>query len=79
MHHPYASSFLGIPPIGITIYSYGRLLQSDLKSVSVFNAAGVPVLRIHIRMFLGLLNPDPDPDPSVRGMDTDPSIIKQKQ
>jgi hypothetical protein len=31
--------------------------------------------RIHrIRMFLGL----PDPDPLVRGMDPDPSIIKQK-
>jgi hypothetical protein len=27
-------------------------------------------------MFLGL--PDPDPDPPVRGMDPDPSIIKQK-
>ncbi len=37
------------------------------------------VLRIRIRriqMFLGLL--DPDPDPLVRGMDPDPSIIKQK-
>jgi hypothetical protein len=35
-----------------------------------------PVLRIHIRMFLGLL----DPDPLVRGtdLDSDPSIIKQK-
>jgi hypothetical protein len=27
-------------------------------------------------MFLGLLNPDPDP--LVKGMDPDPSIIKQK-
>ncbi len=27
-------------------------------------------------MFLGL--PDPDPDPLVRGMDPDPSNIKQK-
>jgi hypothetical protein len=39
----------------------------------------VTVLRIRIRihrihMFLGLL----DPDPLVRGMDPDPSIIKQK-
>jgi hypothetical protein len=34
------------------------------------------VLRIRIRMFLGLL--DPDPDPLVRGMDPDPSFIKQK-
>ena len=50
-----------------------------------------PVLRIRIRrirMFLGLLDPDPshmflglldpDPDPLVRGMDPDPSVIKQK-
>ncbi len=42
----------------------------------------VSVLRIQIRirihrihMFLGLL--DPDPDPLVRGMDPDPSIVKQ--
>ncbi len=39
------------------------------------------VLRIRIRMFLGLL--DLDPDPSVRGMDPDPdldpSITKQKK
>jgi hypothetical protein len=33
-------------------------------------------IRIQIHMFLGL--PDPDPDPLVRGMDPDPSIIKQK-
>jgi hypothetical protein len=33
-------------------------------------------IRIHwIQMFKGLL--DPDPDPLVRGMDLDPSIIKQ--
>jgi len=32
------------------------------------------VLRICIRMFLGL----PDPDPLVRGTDPDPFIIKQK-
>jgi hypothetical protein len=39
-----------------------------------------PVLRIRIRMSLGLLQPDPDP--LVRGTDLDPapdpSIIKQK-
>jgi hypothetical protein len=29
-------------------------------------------------MYLGLLDPDPDPDPLVRGIDPDPSIIKQK-
>jgi hypothetical protein len=36
----------------------------------------LPVLRIRIHMFLGLL----DPDPLVRGMDPDPdpSIAKQK-
>jgi hypothetical protein len=35
------------------------------------------VLRIRrVRIISGLL--DPDPDPLVRGMDTDPSIIKQK-
>ncbi len=38
-----------------------------------------PMLRIRIRirihMFLGLM--EPDPDPVVRGMDPDPSIIKQ--
>ena len=31
------------------------------------------VLRIRIRLFLGLL--DPDPDPLVRGLNPDPSII----
>jgi hypothetical protein len=31
-------------------------------------------IRIRIHMFLGFL----DPDPLVRGMDPDPSIIKQK-
>jgi hypothetical protein len=37
-----------------------------------------PVLRIKIRIILGLL--DPDPDPFVRGTDTDPElpVIKQK-
>jgi hypothetical protein len=34
-------------------------------------------LRIRIHMFLGL--PDLDPDPLIRGMDPDPSIIKQKK
>jgi hypothetical protein len=35
-----------------------------------------PVLRIRIRMFLGIL--DSDPDPLFRDMDPDHSIIKQK-
>jgi hypothetical protein len=39
----------------------------------VFSSVAEPI-RIHV--FLGLL--DPDPDPLVRGMDPDPSIIKQK-
>jgi hypothetical protein len=41
------------------------------------NSLFIPVLRIRIHrihMFLGLQ----DPDPLVRGMDPDPSIIKQK-
>jgi hypothetical protein len=50
--------------------------------IQVFDDKNViqqPVLRIRIRirrvrMFLGLL----DPDPLVRGVDPDPSIIKQK-
>ncbi len=57
-----------------------------IKSRSAGNEGGSAtlesVLRIRIRthirrilMFLGLL--DPDPDPLVRGMDQDPSIIKQ--
>ena len=40
----------------------------------VFASPRKAVLRIRIRMFLGLL----DPDPLVRGSDPDPSIIKQK-
>jgi hypothetical protein len=32
-----------------------------------------PVLRIRIRMFLDLL--DPDPDPLIRGTDPDPSTV----
>jgi hypothetical protein len=48
-------------------------LSTDLFShwVITFKA----VLRIRIRMFLGLM----DPDPLVKGMDPDPSISKQKQ
>jgi hypothetical protein len=55
----------------------------ECGSVAVFDARSgyefslfLAVLRIQIwiRMLLGLL----DPDSLVRGMDTDPSIIKQK-
>jgi hypothetical protein len=49
-------------------------------TLSHFTTVINPVLRIRIRMFLGLL--DPDPYPLVRGMDPDPDadpyIIKQK-
>jgi hypothetical protein len=46
-----------------------------------FSRTSQAVFRIRIRiqrihMFLGL--PDPNPDPLVRGMDPDPSVIKQK-
>jgi hypothetical protein len=57
-----------------------RSLSTEQSSTEIWSQS---VLRIRIRirirripMFLGLL--DPDPDPLVRGMDPDPSIIKQK-
>ncbi len=46
-----------------------------IPKVSTNVADPDPIHRIH--MFLGLL--DPYPDPSVRGMDLDPSITKQKK
>jgi hypothetical protein len=54
--------------------NHSKKRQDYLESSLFF-----PVLRIRIRirqirMFLGLL----DPDPLVRGMDPNPSIIKQK-
>jgi hypothetical protein len=61
--------------------SVGTLEVSNYSSHTdqMFNAVlririWIRILQIH--MFLGLL--DPDPDPLVRGMDPDPSIIKQK-
>ncbi len=50
-----------------------REIEDDLREERQLFST---VLRIRIRMFLGLL----DPDPLVRGMvpDPDPSIIKQK-
>jgi hypothetical protein len=55
----------------------------SLRSTESENAVFEPVFRIRIRiqihrihMFLGLMGPDPEP--LVRGMDPDPSIIKQK-
>jgi hypothetical protein len=48
-----------------------RLKQGESESsLTVFR------IRIRIHMFFGLLHPDTDP--IVRGMDPDPSIIKQK-
>jgi len=71
----------------ITGTLFGKKGQKDLMLPSVLIAmnsdmmlAQKPVLRIRIRMFLGL----PDPDQIVRGTDPapdpapDPSIIKKK-
>jgi hypothetical protein len=54
-----------------------RILISDAGSGRPKNICILPVLRIRIHKFMGLL----DPDPSVRGMvpDLDPSITKQKK
>jgi hypothetical protein len=56
-----------LPPKKFVIFEVSLLYLSGLVAL---------VLRIRIRMFLGLL----DPDPLVRGLapDTDPSSIKQK-
>ncbi len=48
-----------------------ELTRGEGRQVSLPSS---PVFRIWIHMFLGL----PDTDPLVRGMDPDPSIIKQK-
>ncbi len=70
---PYPDSPLFFAPkqccgSGNTFFSYWVLgAQSSWQAVLL--------IRI-LRMFMGLL--DPDPDPLVRGMDPDPSIIKQK-
>ncbi len=56
---------------------YARYGSDRIRSnSSIHNTGCRAVLRIRTPMFLGLL--DPDPDPLVRGMDPDPSIIKQK-
>jgi hypothetical protein len=65
----------------------GAVSMAGLKTITIRSPlvtvvlSFLPVLRIRIHMFLGLL--DPDPDPSVRGMspdpDLDPSITKQKK
>ncbi len=76
---------LGVELIGLQIkFSSQDILNSILSHAWRLSAleicfeisVTVAVLRIRIHVFLGLL--DPDPDPLVRGMDPDPSIIKQK-
>ncbi len=46
-----------------------------LDNIKVFRAVFRIRIRIRIHMFLGL--PDPDPNLLARGMDPDPSTIKQ--
>jgi hypothetical protein len=55
--------------VGMTIQE--KLKETNSGSLSCLTSSG---LRIRIRMFLGLL----DPDPVVRGTDPDPSILKHK-
>jgi hypothetical protein len=50
-----------------------RFRGHDNSNEIVVQAEVESLFRIRIHMFLGL----PDPDPLVRGMDPDPSIIKQ--
>ncbi len=47
-----------------------------LAAVNCYQRLCLALLRIRIHVFLGLL--DLDPDPLVRGIDPDPSIVKQK-
>jgi hypothetical protein len=55
----------------------GVNLQEEANVSNLVTLLAVLRIRIHrIHMFLGL--PDPDPVPLVRGMDPDPSTIKQK-
>jgi hypothetical protein len=54
-----------------------RFKTGEMFTVDSWYVPLPAVFRIHrIHMFLG--HKDPDPDPLVRGMDPDPSIIKQK-
>jgi hypothetical protein len=52
-----------------------HLTNKGTKTLIIITVLRIRI-RIRIRMFLGLL--DPDADPSVRGMDPDPFITKQK-
>jgi hypothetical protein len=54
---------------------YRNAIKRALTLINVRNVGLLPVLRIRIRMFLGLL--DPDPDQLVRGTDPDPSFYHQ--
>ncbi len=56
--------------VGYCIHIVQRRKKDKLKFLPTSQET---VLRIRIRMFLGL----PDSDPLVRGTDPDPSIIKQ--
>jgi hypothetical protein len=57
-----------------TICGNNSMVSTVLPRQQSVQLQKYPVLRIRIRMFLGL----PDPDPLVRGTDPDPSITKQK-
>jgi hypothetical protein len=70
----------GCPHVGQLIQSVPTQHYLQSKTSIIYNQQRSPVLRIRIHrihMFLGLL--DPDPDLLIRGMDPDPSIIKQKK
>ncbi len=51
--------------------------QKANANKQVYQSAVLGIRILRIRMFLGLL--DPDLCPLIRGMDPDPSIIKQKE
>jgi hypothetical protein len=51
------------------------LMKNTVHLRSTVTKKAVLQMRIRIHVFLGFLHPDPDP--LVRGIDPDPSIIKQ--
>jgi hypothetical protein len=64
------------PPHSVDFKVYVKDFTSRYTEYHAAIPLTVAVFRIRIHVFLGLL--DPDPDPLVRGIDPDPSIIKQK-
>ncbi len=66
--------FLGHLDPYVFVPSYGSESESCLQPV-LRNRIRIMIWIRRIHKFLGLLNPDQDP--LVRGMDPDPSIIKQ--